>query len=334
METKSEPINIGEHVEFISYNKDSHERKRVDSVDQIELVTEGKVNWLNVYGLHYHEEFSKIIKANGLDNFLVNLISDGSHRTKVVGIKDSFFFTAKSVHFSDEKSVTLEQMMFIVSGGYIWSIQEKVGDNFSHIRERLERKIGLVRSRGTDYLMHLLLESIVDNYFKAYADLMEQSMQTEGVNWNDADPARLEGIELKKTNLFRLRRSLSNLKDALHQTLQLDNGIIKAASKKYYVELKEQVAYLVDQIDTDLSRLESATNLFFSLQSHRLNEVMKTLTILSAVFIPLTFIAGIYGMNFQHMPELEQPYGYFVVLGVMALLVVGSIAFFKKRGWF
>ena len=332
-EPKETKLKFGDNAEVICFNKENHNRCKVSKIEEINLSEPGQITWFNVYGLDYYHQFSQIIKKNHLDTFLNSLIQDDSHRTKVVKLKNCLFLTAKSTHYSQKESISLEQMMFIVGPDFIWSIQEKVGDHFEHIRERMDKNIGHVRTRGADYLLFLLMESIVDNYYTTYEDLSEKAANIFEHDWSKTDPHQLEQIEERKTHLFRIRRSLNNLREVINQLHGMDE-IIKSASKKYYQELREQAAYLVDRIDNDLARLESATNLFFSLQSHKLNEVMKTLTILSVIFIPLTFIAGIYGMNFSNMPELQTKNGYFITLGVMFIIAVGSILYFRRRKWF
>ncbi len=327
-------LSFSDNAEMMRFNAENKVKSEVKNIEDVILNETGSVTWFNLYGVNYPKQVDRIIKQNRLDSFLSNLIGDPNHRTKVVPLENCFFFTAKSIHSSDEHAVVLEQIMFIVSGGFVWSIQEKVGDHFDHIRERIDRKIGNVRSQGTDYLLFLLLESIVDNYYLTYEDIMENTKDILESNLREAEPNQLEQIEVRKTQLFRIRRSLANLREALNQIAVIDPTIIKPSSQKYFSELKEQTAYLGDLIDHDLTRLEAATNLFFSLQSHKLNEVMKTLTILSVIFIPLTFIAGIYGMNFDNMPELRFEYGYFVAIGVMAAVAIGSIIYFKRKKWF
>lgn len=325
---------FSENASLIEYDADLVKKTDVQKIEDVVLHDPRMLTWFNVYGLNHPVQFSKIIEHNKLDSFLIHLIADDNHRTKVVSLRNCSFFTAKSIYFSDGINVKLEQVIFIISPDFVWSIQEKKGDNFDHIRERLDRNVGRVRERGTDYLLFLILESIVDTYYQAYEDLTKDTTQLVDFNWSQADLSILQQIEARKTNLFRMRKTLFNLKEAISQLISLEDSMVKEESMKYFVELREQAGYLIDQIDNDMHRMESATNLFFSLQSHRLNQVMKTLTILSAIFIPLTFLAGVYGMNFQHMPELGYKYGYYILLGFMLLIAAGSFIYFKKKRWF
>lgn len=328
------PAHFSDNASMIRYSAGAFSRNPVSHANEVELNSTGSISWFNVYGLNYTRQFSEIAQKNNLDAFLVTLIGDTHHRTKVVDLSNCFFFTAKSIHFDEKAHLTVEQMMFIVSSGFIWSIQEKRGDNFGHIRQRLADNVGDLRQKGTDYLLFLILESIVDNYYTAYSGLTENFGTLVEWNGEAANPEVLQEIENRKSQLFRIRKSLNNLREAIYQITLSADALLGDDSRKYFTELREQGGYLIDQIDHDLQRLESATNLFFSLQSHRLNEVMKTLTILSAVFIPLTFIAGIYGMNFEYMPELRWEHGYFVILAVMLVMGIASVFYFRRKGWF
>mgnify|MGYP006098402423 FL=1 len=224
-----------------------------------------------------------------------------------------------------------EQMIFIVSPDFLWSIQEKPGDYFNWIRERLEGNKGIVRKKKADYLLFLLLESIVDNYQETYQENAELS--ADKLNSTDIKPTPefTSLVEKRKQELFNFKKATMGLKDTV---VKLEKLEIDGFDVKYFSELKEQTSNLISNIDFELQELESKINLIFSIQGHRLNEVMKTLTILSVVFIPLTFLAGIYGMNFENIPELKFKYGYFILLGIMVLVTIISIWYFKRKKWF
>ena len=222
-------------------------------------------------------------------------------------------------------------MIFIVSQDFLWSIQEKPGDYFNWIRERLEGNKGIVRKKNADYLLFLLLESIVDNYQDTYLENAELSSDKLSSANIKPTPEFTSLVEKRKQELFNFKKATLSLRDTL---IKLEKVRIEGFNAIYFSELKEQANNLVSNIDFELQELESKINLIFSIQGHRLNEVMKTLTILSVVFIPLTFLAGIYGMNFENIPELKLKYGYFILLGVMVLVTLVSVWYFKRKKWF
>ncbi len=188
---------------------------------------------------------------------------------------------------------------------------------------------------GHDYLQYLLLEAVLDSYYEQ----MEISFEKiEKLNYNNIknslETLNLEYIENLKIYLIQLKRSLSPIREFLMVIEKTKHIAIKEENIKYFIDLKDHTNSLIEEVDFQTKQLEIATNVFYSLQNQKLNEIMKTLTIISSIFIPITFVAAVYGMNFSNMPELQNKYGYFIVLGVMVILVIGPILYFKKKNWF
>ena len=316
---------------IIEYSIDNFTREPYNSIDEVILKNNNEsIQWLNVYGLKHHEIIKKIIQQNNFDEFLMNLIIDDDHRNKVIELSDCIFLTFKTLHYINS-SFQFEQMMFIASSNYVWSLQEKKGDYFEHIRERIRDNKGIVRKKNADYLLYRIIESIIDNYFVAYEKLLENSLNHNDLSKVKPSPEFALIIENNKNNLFILKKSISSLKEALSRIEKLE---LENFETHYFSELKEQASFLIDDIDFNLQQFESSINLIFNIQNHRLNEVMKTLTIISVIFIPLTFLAGIYGMNFKNIPELENEYGYFIVIGIMVLVSLINLYYIKKKKWF
>jgi len=316
---------------LISYSRKEFERSCYTSITDIVLTnTTPSTEWLNTYGINFRSIFRKIIANNKLDDFLIKLFMDEEHSNKVILLDDIAFISTRILK-TGGKDLDSEQMFFIISSGFLWSIQEKEGDYFNWIRERIETNKGIVRRKKADYLLFLILESIVDNYEDTYennAELSAKLLDTENVK---PTPEFTSLVEKRKQELFNFKKATLSLRDTI---VKLEKIEIKDFNVKYFSELKEQTNNLVSNIDFELQELESKINMIFSIQGHRLNEVMKTLTILSVIFIPLTFLAGIYGMNFENIPELKYQYGYFVLLGVMVLVTLAAIWYFKKKKWF
>lgn len=328
-ELKSD-VNYLTQTSMIEFNLDDSSVRNFKSVDDIRIVPQrDTIQWLNTYGLQFNLQTRKIINNNKLDDFLVNLIIEEEHRNKVIELEDSIFMTFKTIHYVNKTFVS-EQMMFVTSPGYVWSIQEKKGDYFTHIRERIKENKGIVRKKNADYLLYLIVEAIIDNYYGAYEKLMEEVKLLKDLTKVKPSPTFAIDIENNKQKLFILKKAVSSLREAINR---IDRIEINDFEEGYFSELKEQASFLIDDIDFDLQQLESSINLIFNMQSHRLNEVMKTLTILSVIFIPLTFLAGIYGMNFDNIPELHTENGYFILLGVMAVVAIATFVYFKRKNW-
>jgi magnesium transporter len=319
------------NTSIICYSNKNYEKTDFTKVSEINLIHNLEtVKWLNTYGIKFHEPFKKIIQQNKLDDFLIKLLSDEEHPNKVI-VLDNLLFITTRVLITESHKFDSEQIIFIVSADFLWSIQEKKGDYFNWIRQRLEGNKGIVRKKKTDYLLFLLLESIINNYQNTYQENAElNSDKLSSVNIKPT-PEFTSLVEKRKQELFNFKKATISLKDTI---VKLEKIEIDGFNVKYYSELKEQTYNLISNIDFELQELESKINLIFSIQGHRLNEVMKTLTILSVIFIPLTFLAGIYGMNFENIPELKSENGYFILLGTMLVISIISIWYFKRKKWF
>ncbi len=316
---------------LITYSTDQFTRSEVKDIKDIQLNDDPNIiQWFNTYGIGYRNEFFSIVREQNLDDFLIKLLSDNEHTNKVIQL-DNIEFVAIRVLKTESTVFESEQMMFVVSPYFLWSIQEKPGDYFGWIRERLELNKGLVRKKKADYLFFLILESIIDNYqntYERFITIDDEKLQLSEVK---PTPEFTADVEQRKRYLLNFKKAAMSLRDTL---IKLEKAELPGFKSNYFSEIKEQASNLITDIDFELQELESKINLIFSIQGHRLNEVMKTLTIFSVIFIPLTFIAGIYGMNFSNIPELEFKYGYFVLLAIMAILTLISIWVFKRKKWF
>ncbi|MFH6994013.1 magnesium/cobalt transporter CorA [Flavobacterium sp. FlaQc-48] len=298
-----------------------------------------KNNWLNVHGLN-DIGLLKIIGAHfKLDDFLLADILNTTKRTKLEEQQDILFFNIKSLlpsEYSD--NISVEQISFILKEGILISFQEKRSDFFAHIRERLRTHAGIVRTKKVDYLLYLLLDAVIENFYITIEDEEEKIEELINLTKKGADPVILEKIENHRDNFNFLKRSIIPLRDSLYylKTIKDDDTstLIQKDTFNFFIRLHQKSLELLEQIESDMSSLESASNFYFSEQSRKMNEIMKTLTIISAIFIPLTFIVGVYGMNFENMPELRYKYGYHSVMIAMFFLVIALIIYFKKRRWF
>jgi magnesium transporter len=320
-----------EHTTLIKYSADNYEKEGFSDISNVTIIEkDGLIKWLNTYGIENHSEFKKVIRNNQLDDFLIKLLLDEEHPNKVIEL-DNLLFIAIRVLKTENSVLDSEQMIFIASTDFIWSIQEKRGDYFEWIRDRLEGNKGVVRTKKAHYLLFLIMESIIDNYQTTYqksADFISNKIESSKIK---PTPEFTALIENRKQELFNFKKASSSLRDTI---VKLEKVQSLNKKSKYFTELKEQSINLNNDIDFELKELESKLNLIFSIQGHRLNEVMKTLTIFSVIFIPLTFLAGIYGMNFKHMPELDYKYGYYILLGLMLLITLLSIWYFLRKKWF
>ncbi len=310
------------------------EKKEIQS-----LMHSNDVKWLNIHGLHNVELIKNVIETIGIDTYIAGDVLNVAKRTRMEELEDALFFSIKSIlPETTETNVRVEQISFILKNNILISFQEKRGDFFTHIRERIKTNSGLVCKKKSDFLLYLMLDAIMENFYitiEKYEDFIEQLLIEAKINESQEVLVRIEKCS---EDLYYLKRSIIPLKDTLFNLKSMkDDDIFNGIDKSNYTffsRLHQKSLELLDQIEYDISTLESASSFFFSAQNHRMNEIMKTLTIVSVVFIPLTFIVGVYGMNFEYMPELKAPNGYFITLGVMFVLVLGMIYYFKRKKWF
>ncbi|PQB05387.1 CorA family divalent cation transporter [Aureitalea marina] len=319
-----------EQTAYFKYGPNEFSKGSFQSLEEISLIHPNEVVWLNTIGLEHQVEMRHLIERHKLEPFLIKLLKDEDQSNKVIPMQDLLFLSINVLQ-ADRMDLETEQMFFIVSPDFVWTIQEVADDHFHWIRDRIEDNSGIIRQKKGDYLLFLLLESIISNYQSTF-DRIYSDPKFENLSHKEVGkPAFTAELEERKQQLFKVKKAVSSLRDTL---LKCENATLTSLSISYFSELKEQSINLMNDIDFELYKMDSTTNLIFSVQGHRLNEIMKTLTIFSVIFIPLTFMAGIYGMNFENMPELSWRNGYFFLLGVMLLVGCVSVWIMKRNKWF
>lgn len=297
-----------------------------------------KILWFNIHGLHDTEMIRQLGEILNVENYIIGEILNTSRRSRVEELEDVVFFSVKSIlNESDSEIVRVEQISFLLKGNLLVSFQEKKSDFYAHIRERIRTNSGTVRKRGSDYLMYLMLEATMENFFISIENVEARIEKLIiKAKSNDA-PEVLEEIEKSREELHFLKRCIIPLRDALYALKSSQMISIQSSGAVmivYFTRLHQKSLELLDQIDYDLNSLESTSNVFFSVQNQRMNQIMKTLTIFSVIFMPLTFIVGVYGMNFENIPEFRSANGYYYVLTAMSIIAIGMIIYFKNKKWF
>lgn len=291
--------------------------------------------WLNYHSLASKEEISCLMEEQGLHRLTIEDVFTEKHRPKLEEFDNYIFFTIQSALPSGlhEWSLVQEQISFVLGKNYLISLQEKKSDHFPEVRKRLESDIGMIRQRGADFLLFKMLDAIVDNYFEVLDHITELIRTLEIKVFKDTSEDTLKEVEVLKKQLTELRRIVVPLRDIAMQLEKSENSFIASDNLHYFNDLKDNCLSIIDEIDTNKNVLDSLTNLYYASQGQKMNEIMKLLTIVSTIFIPLTFIAGVYGMNFVHMPELKLKYGYYIIWGVMIIISVALWFYFKSKGW-
>ncbi len=324
---------------FVYNDIDLLEFKNIKIIDVKQNIDFAKNNWLNVHGLNDIEIIKSIGGFLGLDNFMMGDILNTTKRTKLEEYHDILFFNIKSLLPSEKlDSIDVEQISFILKNGILVSFQEKRSDFFLHLRERIRTHSGIVRTKKADYLLYLLLDAIIENFYITIENEEDKVEQIVNLSKSSTDQSVLLQIEKHRDNFNFLKRSIIPLRDSLYaiKSIKEDNvfNIIESENYSFFDRLHQKSLELLEQLEYDMTTLESASNFFFSAQSQKMNEVMKTLTIVSVIFMTLTFIVGVYGMNFKFMPELELHNGYYITLVFMLLIAMLMTIYFKWKKWF
>lgn len=327
-------------LELIQYNESEYSKHEDLPISELIANIKPKhVNWVNLDVLDEKSIVQKIADHFCLHTLLVEDITT-DHQPKVEEYDDYLFFTLKMLYRIEEDRIDYEQISFVLGKDYLLSFQEKEGDLFGNLRDRIRLDQGRVRKKKADYLLYRLIDIIVDNYYSVL-DAIGQKIETieEDIYQNSIEQ-QFKNIQKLKKELIYLRKALYPLRDAMSKLIKDESGFIEPANIRYYRDVYDHVVHLIDSLDTYKDLTSALMDIYINTLNTRMNEVMKVLTIISTIFIPLTFIVGVYGMNFNtekspwNMPELNSPYGYPIVMGLMVLIVIGMMRYFKYKKWF
>jgi magnesium transporter len=293
------------------------------------------VQWLNVDGVHDVGMIEAIGKHFNIHPLTLEDVLNTQQRPKFEEYEHYLVVMLKMIYFNDEKrEVETEQVCLILQPHLVISFQEQDGtDAFDFVRQRIRQSKGRVRRSTADYLLYALMDAIVDCYFDTLEKIGDVIEEIETQLVTDPQNVLISELHHLKRQMIGLRKSIFPMRELIFQMERLEHPLIQEDTDIYLRDLKDHVVVAMDTIETYRDLLSGLMDLYLSSVSNRMNEVMKVLTIISTLFIPVTFIAGVYGMNFDNMPELHTKVGYFILLIVMATLMMGQIVYFKRKGW-
>lgn len=333
--TYTGPSNKADNIKFDYYRYSKDECISLDSktLKDIRIPKEKEyTQWIDISGVNNVEEIAQFCQKNEIHRLSIQNILDINQRPKFQKFDDYLFLTLKSLE-SEGSELQIEQISLIVKDNYLISFQEKNTFFFNHIKQRLLEGRGVIREKGTIYLLYTIIESVLDNYFKVINQIETKTdLITFPLN-KEPSSKELGLLEDDKRKIYLIKKSILPLKEF---TLKFEREELSISKDlhKYFFEIKDMCLTIIDECDIISGTIESNINLFFSVQGQRMNQIMKTLTVVATIFIPLTFIAGIYGMNFSNMPELTLKYGYAGVWGVFIAVFLALLIYFQKKGYF
>ncbi len=322
-------------IRVIDYDQENlNEQYLKDIKEGIPYKETATVTWLNIYGLHDTELLKEVGAGFDLHPLVLEDISNTGQRPKMEEYDDYLFFVIKMMRYDEvEGKIHSEQLSMVLGKTFLITFHERPADIFEPVRGRIRKQKGRIRKVGIDYLAYVLLDTIIDNYIFIIERLGEHIEEIEDEILESPTQEVLTKINDYKREMNYLRKSIRPAKEFILQLSRLDSDLIQEQTIPFIKDLLDLSSQAVEVIDTYREMLSDHLNIYNTGVSNRLNEIMKVLTIFSAIFIPLTFIAGIYGTNFEHLPELHYRYSYFVFWGVMLVVALVMVRFFKRRNW-
>ena len=322
-------------LEVFDYNITDLENRRLESIEEsFSFEKEDRVTWINLNGLNHTEEIEKLCKHFEIHPLTQEDLVSVRQRPKVEDFDEYMMVVAKMLYFDAEHNLTSEHISFILGPDYLLTFQESSVDVFNPVRDRLIHSKGRVRQKGADYLMYVLLDLIIDNYFSIIEDIGERIEKLEDQLFDSAsdDDIAENILELKK-EILRIRKAIYPVREVVNKLDKSESKLIDDRTGIYLQDLYDHIIQITESVDIHRELIWGLMDMHMTTISNKMNEVMKVLTIIATIFIPLTFIAGIYGMNFDNIPELHYKYSYFILWGVMIVLFGVMIYFFKRKKW-
>jgi magnesium transporter len=335
-------IHIGEQkvekvrIRVIDYEEANLNEHEFESVEEcFSFKDKPSVSWINIDGLHNIEVLRKLGAHFGIHNLVLEDILNTDHRPTIDDYGDYIYTTLKMLYYNEERNIIMEeQLSLVLFEQTVISFQERVGDTFEPVRNRIRNAKGRIRGVGADYLAYALIDAVVDNYFLVLEKLGECIEGIENELMNDASEETLKKIHSLKREMVLLRKFIWPVRELINEFDRTESPLIDKATSLYVRDLYGHAVQLIDTMEAYRDMVSGMLDTYLSISGNKMNEVMKTLTIMASIFIPLTFIAGVYGMNFDNMPELHRSWGYPFVIVIMLVVAAGLVYYFKKKKWF
>jgi len=343
-----ELVHIGERktekvrITILDYDENTFEEHEVKNTEEcFPFKEKPTVTWVNIDGIHQVDIIKQIGAHYGLHPLILEDILNTGQRPKMEDFDDYIFLVLKMLHYDEkEQEIIAEQVSMILGSNFVLSFQEQEGDVFNIVRDRIRNNKGRIRKLGADYLAYALVDAIVDNYFVILERIGEKFEILENEVVDSPTPNTLQIIHKLKNDMIFLRKSVWPLREEISGLQRVESTLIKDSTDLYLRDVYDHTIQVIDTIETFRDMASGMLDIYLSSVSNKLNEVMKVLTIFAVIFIPLTFVAGVYGMNFNskispfNMPELNWFWGYPFALSVMLIIGVLMLIYFRRKKWF
>jgi magnesium transporter len=329
-EKKSETVKIT----VFDYDDSHFQERQVAKAEDVPIAPEPCVTWVDVGGVHKVDILESFGKLFGLHSLLLEDIANTDQRPKLDDYGSYGYVVLKMLYEGERRGdIMVEQVSLVYGENFLLSFQENGGDVFQAVKDRLRSGKGRLRHAGSDYLLYALIDSIVDRYFAVLETVGERIEALQDLVVANPQPETLREIHALKRQLLFLRRSVWPLRDVINNLSRAEGRFFEGSTKVFFRDVYDHLVQIVDTVESLREMVSSMLEIYLSSVSYRLNAVMKVLTIITTIFMPLSFIASIYGMNFEHMPELKSSWGYPVVLAIMGATGAAMLFFFKRKNW-
>ncbi|MBN1833748.1 MAG: magnesium/cobalt transporter CorA [Deltaproteobacteria bacterium] len=334
-------VHVGERkvekirIRTIEFDEQAINEREFETIDEcLPLQEKHTVNWINIDGLHDVSVVEEIGNRFGLHSLVMEDILHTDQRPKMEDFEDYIFIVAKMLSFDQERNeLKAEQLSLVLGRNYVVTFQERAGDVFEPVRERLRKGKGRIRGMPPDYLAYALIDAVVDHYFIVLEKIGETVESLEEELVTNPTPETLQIIHHLKRELIFLRKSVWPLRELISRLERGEASLVQEKTTVFLRDVYDHTIQVIDTVESLRDMVSGMLDVYLSSLSNRMNEVMKVLTIIATIFIPMTFIAGIYGMNFEVMPELKWPWGYPLVWCVILAIGMVMLGYFKKKKW-
>jgi magnesium transporter len=323
-------------IRRIDYDSEQMQEREISSIKECSIGEEPPaVTWIDITGVHDLEWIERIGEMFDLHPLTTEDIVNTGQRPKMEEFDHYIYVVLKMLYFDEEENrVQIEQVSLILGTAYVISFQEREKDVFDSVRERIRKAKGRVRRSGPDYLLYALIDAVVDSYFSILEKVGERIEEIEEELIAEPEPGTLRAIHDLKREMLLLHKSVWPFREVVSGLERGESDLILDSTQLFFRDVYDHTIQVMDTIETFRDMLSGMLDLYLSSISNRMNEVMKVLTIIATIFIPVTFITGVYGMNFEHMPELKWAWGYLYVWVAMVAVGVSMLFYFKRKKWF
>jgi magnesium transporter len=322
-------------ITYTVYDPETLKEEELETIDTLRPPEDSSaVHWINIDGLHDIRMIEAVGSQFGIHPLTLEDIVNTGHRPKAEVFDDYLFLVFKMLYYdSTARHIEAEQVSLVLKDNTLVSFQEIPGDVFVPVRDRIKKGKGRIRRSGCDYLAYALMDAVVDHYFTVLDTFGEKIEHLEQELLAEPEPSVLQRLYNMKREIIFFRKQVWPIRELLNTLIKEDSPFIAESVHVFLRDVYDHTIQVIDTIESFRDVLSGLLDIYLSLTGNKMNEIMKVLTIIATIFIPLTFIAGIYGMNFEHMPELKWPWAYPALWGIMVALFIGLLMWFKRKKW-